>query len=78
MTTWEHGRLTTHPARDAYRSSHGFAVIGGKVTFPEPGSTWEDTLVALGNDGWELAAINDEVDEKGRVTRVFYLKRELL
>jgi hypothetical protein len=34
-------------------------------------------LVVLGLDGWQLAAINDEVDEKGRVTRVFYLKREL-
>jgi hypothetical protein len=35
-------------------------------------------LVALGLDGWQLAAINDEVDEKGGVARVFYLERELL
>ncbi|MET0928117.1 MAG: hypothetical protein ABWX74_01300 [Aeromicrobium sp.] len=77
MTAWEHGRLSTHAPADGYRSSHSFAPLGGKVRLADPGDSWEDTLQKLGLEGWQIAAIDKDVDEKGRSFRILYLKREL-
>ncbi|MET0468581.1 MAG: hypothetical protein ABWZ87_07550 [Aeromicrobium sp.] len=79
MTAWEHGRLTTQQAgaADGYRPSHSFAPVGGKIRLSDPGDTWEHTLQKLGLEGWEIAAIDKDVDERGRPYRVLYLKRPL-